>query len=70
VITLEPTARRTPVADHDVVPVQIPDPPAEFVQVTSRTPVLSAAVPLRLTELALEASVDADGLVIVTDGAV
>ena len=45
VIVFVPTSKGIPGILHVLVPVAVPDPPAEFVQVTEAMPPLSRAVP-------------------------
>src|ERR1043165_2163407 len=49
VSTLSPTCSATPVSDQLVVPVAVPLPPRSFDHVTCVTPMLSPAVPARLS---------------------
>ena len=58
------------VADQAAVPLAIPDFPKLVLQVTRATAILSAAVPLSVTELALVDIVPLDGDVMVSAGGV
>ena len=71
VITLEPLTRVMPEADQLVVPVAVPLPPWLLVHVTWVTPMLSEAVPPRVSGLELVLYVGFEvGEVIVTVGGV
>ena len=52
------------------VPIAVPDPPVELVQVTAVTPTLSCAVPLTTSELAEVEGFTVDGETMVSDGGV
>ena len=49
VIVLVPFCRVMPLTFHELVPLAVPLPPSEFDHVTCVTPVLSEAVPPRLS---------------------
>src|SRR5712691_935983 len=71
VSTLLPGCNTIPLADHVVVPVAVPLPPALLLHVTCVTPMLSAAVPPRVIGLVVVLYVaPVVGLVIVTVGGV
>jgi len=69
VIVLSPTSNGT-FADQAVVPLAVPEPPVEVVQVTFTTPMLSLAFPDIAIDVPVVATIVAAGDTIVTLGEV
>ena len=68
VTVLFPTSSGT-TADHEVVPLAVPDPPVEVLHCTEETPTLSLAIPLKEIVADAVETIEKPGETIVTAGA-